>query len=314
MKSVLRQIKSPYGIKKSLKWLYDYLSNGSHENPLKLKELPHEVIIQNKEHERCLLFIGDLMGTSGKRIIIQENLRAWAAECDYVFGNLEGPIWDSQDLVFIKQHNSEKRIQELSGLAPMSKWIFGIANNHSYDYADQGLDNTKKVIEKLGAQWFGTKEKNKIVIGDIQVWAAATFSNEPTDKICFLEDLKKETPAQGIYPLLFLHWGTEFAHFPEKEQKEIRENELKEFKFVVGHHPHTTQPLELDAGLGTAYSLGNFYVYFNKEILKRGKLLKLYFSGPDLCKVSWGLSEVKRISRHEIEIGLVENTGSGSDK
>lgn len=294
-------------------WLYDYLRNGNTDNSLNLKELPHEVVLENKPYDKCLLFIGDLMGTSGKKLSICEDLNEWAAECDYVFGNLEGPIWDSHDLVFIKQHNSEERIKELSGLVPLNKWIFSLANNHSYDYADQGLAKTKNVIENLGAQWFGTKKKKKISIGDIEVWAATTFSNSPTDKICFLEDLKKEIISPNKYPILYLHWGVEFSHFPLAEQKQTRLDELKNFKFVIGHHPHTAQPIELNEGLGTAYSLGNFYVYFNKEILKKGKLLKLYFSGSELCKISWAQSEVKRITKDEIEIGLVENKPKNSD-
>lgn len=305
MKNVLRQLKSPYGPLKSLKWLFDYTRNGDYNNPLGLKELPNEITILEKPTDMCLLFTGDLMGTAGKKLVIQKELKQWAEESNHVFGNLEGPIWNSQDIVFIKQHNSADRIKELESLAPLNKWIFGLANNHANDYGDKGLDNTKKVIESLGAQWFGTKDKIKATCGEVEIWAAATFSNVPTEKICLIDDLKNESIREKKFSLLYLHWGTEFAHFPSSEQKNLRNSKLSKFKFVVGHHSHTTQPIELDSGLGTAYSLGNLYVYFNKKILKRGKLLKLHFSGPELCRISWRESEVRKITREEIEIGLV---------
>jgi hypothetical protein len=304
MKSVLRQIKSPYGIKKSLKWLFDYMKNGDFNNPLGLKELPDEIVLSEKLPDQCLLFMGDLMGTTGKKIIIRNELKMWASDCDSIFGNLEGPIWDSQDIVFIKQHNSIERIKELSALAPLKKWIFGLANNHANDYGLEGLANSKKSIEALGAQWFGTREKNKIICGQVEIFAAATFSNIPSKEINHIENLEGANLTEGKFPILFLHWGTEFAHFPDKDQKKLRMSQLSKFKFLVGHHSHTPQPIELDSGLGTAYSLGNLYVYFNKKILKRGKLLKLYFSAGELCRISWRESEVKSLNRKEIEIGL----------
>lgn len=301
LQKLFAQIKSPYGIGKSLQWLWDYAREGNKNNPLSLVDIPQDVVLSDEIVDKRIVFLGDLMGTNKKRLFFSKELKEWFQNTNHVVANLEGPLWETDDVVFVNQHNPPQLLENLSDLAPIEKWVFSLANNHIFDYGPAGLAQTKAIIEKSGAQWLGLKERPTIELGPIDISATTEFTNKPTDEVVLCHQLKTDG-RKDKYKILFVHWGQEFAYFPQVEQKQQRDAKWKDFDFVIGHHSHTPQPLVYENKKGTAYSLGNFYIYFNKKMLREGKVLRLSFSKNKLVQIEWKKTNVSRITNQEIHI------------
>lgn len=166
---MLKQLKSPYSILKSIKWLKNYTFGGNFSNPIGARDISYEKTIRSEVPELCLGFVGDLMGTNNKKLTFSDKIKTWFSDCDYVFGNLEGPLLKKSDLVFIKQHNSAERLLELAELKALDKWVFGLSNNHTFDYGNEGVEKTIEEIQKNGAQWFGLASKPAIKIKEVEI-------------------------------------------------------------------------------------------------------------------------------------------------
>ena len=301
----MNQLKSPYGVLKTLNWLWNYVKGGNQTNMNSMTDLPKSYVLSQKPVDYIVAFIGDLMGTSGKKLKFTASLIEWFQDSDLIVANLEGPLVETDDLVFIKQHNSPQLLTDLSTLLPLKKWAFSLANNHTFDYGQEGLNLTQKIISDSGAQYFGLETCPNLQFKDICIWGAADFSNVKNTSVLLNSKLlyKADLDLQK-YQILFTHWGQEFYFYPSVDQVLSRNTNFKNFDFLIGHHSHTTQPIVFDQGRGTAYSLGNFYIYFNKEMMRKGKVMKLHFSGKELVKITWEWTRVSHISKSEIQIEL----------
>jgi poly-gamma-glutamate capsule biosynthesis protein CapA/YwtB (metallophosphatase superfamily) len=301
----MNQLKSPYGVLKTLDWLWNYVKGGNHTNSTSMTDIPKSYVLSQKQADCTVAFIGDLMGTSGKRLKFSSSLIQWFQDANLIVANLEGPLVETNDLVFIKQHNSPQLLRDLSAILPMNQWAFSLANNHTFDYGQNGLDLTQKIIADSGAQCFGLDSCPNLELNDLCIWGAADFSNVKNDSVLFNSKLSNKSDFNPQkYQILFTHWGQEFYFYPSDKQRLHRNQEFKNFDFLIGHHSHTAQPIVFENHRGTAYSLGNFYIYFNKEMMKKGKALKLHFSGKELVKITWEWTQVVQISKSEIQIDL----------
>lgn len=301
----MNQLKSPYGVLKTLDWLWNYVKGGNQTNLTSMADIPKSYVLSQKPFDFTLAFIGDLMGTSKKRLKLTPALTQWFHDSDLIVGNLEGPLVETDDLVFIKQHNSPQLLKDLSAILPMDRWAFSLANNHAFDYGQNGLNLTQKIISESGAQYFGLKTCPYLELKDICIWGAADFSNIKNDSLVLNSQLfNKADLNHQKYQILFTHWGQEFYFYPNEKQISNRKKEFGNFDFLVGHHSHTPQPIVFDHNKGTAFSLGNFYIYFNKKMMRKGKVIKLNFSGKELVQISWAWSVVSDITSTEIHIDL----------
>lgn len=301
----MNQLKSPYGVLKTLDWLWNYVKGGNQTNLTSMSDIPKSYVLSQKPIDSTVTFIGDLMGTSKKRLKFAPTLTQWFQDSDLVVANLEGPLVETNDLVFIKQHNSPQLLKDLSAILPMNRWAFSLANNHAFDYGQNGLNLTRKIILESGALHFGLETCPYLELKDICIWGAADFSNVKNDSIVLNSQLiHKSDLSSQKYQILFTHWGQEFYFYPNEEQILSRMNEFRNFDFLVGHHSHTPQPVVFGQNKGTAFSLGNFYIYFNKKMMRKGKVIKLHFSGKELVQISWAWSLVTDITSTEIQIDL----------
>lgn len=70
-------------------------------------------------------------------------------------------------------------------------------------------------------------------------------------------ELVKEAGAEVV--IVAIHWGDEYTHTPNKEQKEIA-TYLSSLgvNLIIGSHPHVIQPIDYIGDTLVIYSLGNF--------------------------------------------------------
>lgn len=80
---------------------------------------------------------------------------------------------------------------------------------------------------------------------------------------------------QAHLVIVSLHWGIEYARYPQEEQRRLAHRLIDAGAcLVLGHHPHTPQPLERYHRGVIAYSLGNFVFDATRPRARTGALLR----------------------------------------
>lgn len=184
-----------------------------------------------------------------------------------------------------------------SGIEHMAKLgvnMWTLANNHVWDYGEQGLCRTLENLDCLGEGKFKhvgaghnfdqakavrliRKKRMVIAVGSIGIIddqhhfhradentpGTLTYRNRNgfEDYELVLDEL---AAAKANYRILAIHYGTEYNTSLDYKQRERFELALSRGKadLIVGHHPHVVRPVEIVEHDGRkciiAYSLGNF--------------------------------------------------------
>jgi len=133
-----------------------------------------------------------------------------------------------------------------------------LANNHTFDYGEKGLTDTKTALEKAGVLWGNEDktvilEKNGVKIAVVSVMFSQWATNSKT--INQLNELEKTTDIQVVV----FHGGEEKVHTAEEWKKKASHDFIDNgADLVIGGHPHVLQPFEEYKGKHIIYSLGNF--------------------------------------------------------
>lgn len=131
-----------------------------------------------------------------------------------------------------------------------------LANNHTFDYGEQGYADTKAALESAGITYVedGGTALYETARG-LKVGVCAFYWGDRNIKsnIAGL----RERGAQII--IASFHFGTEGAYEPTDVQKS-RARAAVDYgaDIVFGHHPHVLQEIEMYKGGVIYYSLGNF--------------------------------------------------------
>lgn len=157
------------------------------------------------------------------------------------------------------------------------KWLEGFdvvhtANNHAFDYGEQGCRDTLRTLYKSGIQSIGAG-------GHMQAWAPASINRfglgflgfhaypmgAGSHQVAHLENrervLRSVSRISEMVDALVvsLHWGAEHAPHPSPAQIELAHAIVDAGAcLVLGHGPHRVQAFERYKHGLIAYSLGNF--------------------------------------------------------
>ncbi|MGL5329199.1 MAG: CapA family protein [Peptostreptococcaceae bacterium] len=189
--------------------------------------------------------------------------------------NLEGTLTNSnignKDKLFaFKGNPSYVNILEEGSIEAVS-----IANNHSLDYFEVGLEDTKSILKDAGIEYFGLGEMSLIEVEGIKVGLLAYNGWDSNYNEKYLEEIKyeidelKENKADLI--ITYFHWGEESAYYPNETQKNIAHFAIDNgVDLVLGSHPHVLQGIEKYKNKDNeeryiAYSLSNFCFGGNKN-------------------------------------------------
>ena len=134
-----------------------------------------------------------------------------------------------------------------------------LANNHSMDYGETSLLDTKECLDNAGIVWFenlntAVMEINGIKVGLIGLYALNGSAEGNLPKT--IEDVK----AKGAELIIVqVHWGVEGSTVPNSSQRSLAYSAIDlGADLVIGHHPHVMQGIEEYNGKMIVYSLGNF--------------------------------------------------------
>jgi poly-gamma-glutamate capsule biosynthesis protein CapA/YwtB (metallophosphatase superfamily) len=179
---------------------------------------------------------------------------------DITIVNLESPLTTSNQMAD-KQFRFKGDPKYVDILKLGSVEVVNIANNHTRDYLQQGVNDTIKYLRQGGIGFVGEgnkylTEKNGIKIGML---GYTGWSNDISIKNNIKKDIQylKDNGAKLV--IVSFHWGEENAHMPNAIQKDLARFTIDSgADLVLGHHPHVIDGIEEYKGKYIVYSLGNF--------------------------------------------------------
>jgi poly-gamma-glutamate synthesis protein (capsule biosynthesis protein) len=219
---------------------------------------------------------------------------------DLSFVNLESCVTTRGEAV-AKPYNFRTNPRFIAVLRAAGIDLVNIANNHIYDYGDQGLYDTISSLDSLGLPYVGAG-KNE---AEAHRPFLATLRGK---RFAFLGYYRggEAPPAQGNRPgvaerslrlmsrdirsarrnqhadhvIVSLHWGKEKSETPERWQRRVARALIDAgADAVIGHHPHVLQGIERYRKGIIAYSLGNLIFGGNSRDTYDTAILELRWSG-----------------------------------
>lgn len=260
--------------------------------------------------------VGDVLLDRGVAKKISANGRDWPfakvspilQSADITFCNLECPF-SAKGVKVNKPFCFKADPANGKCLADVGFDIVSLANNHSLDCGRTGLVETMRCLDDLGIRFVGagdTLNDSKLPVVVEQHGLRIAFLARNTlmpEGIWLREDapgtagLDESTICREIAQartkadvvIVSLHWGIEYRQQSEEAQKVLARKMIDAgASLVLGHHPHTVQPIEEYHGGVIAYSLGNFLFDSPQQVCKKSMILK--------CRLSEsGVSDVEVI-------------------
>lgn len=259
----------------------------------------HVVFAAREEEPVVFIFGGDVMLDRSIRTSLEARgeealfacLDKVFPEAEYVVANLEGPITEhpsrssgsaigSADNYVFTFPTSTAALLARHRVSALS-----LGNNHILNFGVDGMRSTIAALHEFGIAPFGEPYGNSVahmrsggqtfaLIGfnefDPAGWRAAASTT--------VAHVRAEA-AFGVVPIVFAHWGEEYAQVTGGQRALAREFAQAGARLVVGAHPHIVQEREHIGPVPVYYSLGNlvFDQYWNEEV-RTGLLLKVAFS------------------------------------
>ena len=152
------------------------------------------------------------------------------------------------------------------------------ASNHSVDAGQAGVDSTVRALSRAGLGNTGSfssrAARRRPLIIDVRGVAVALLSYtastnglplphpwsvnlaEPGRVIA---DARRARRAGAQVVIVNMHWGTEYSHQPDAEQRRIAERVMRSraVTAIVGQHAHVVQPIRRVRGRWVVFGEGN---------------------------------------------------------
>lgn len=141
-----------------------------------------------------------------------------------------------------------------------------LANNHTRDYGEIALSDTKDIMTENRVVWFEGSNYAITEIDGIKIGLLGTNNQNPEQTAAFLKTLEKVKKESPDLIIASFHWGIERSLTPEEYQINLAHSAIDNgVDLVLGHHPHVLQGIEKYKGKYIVYSLGNFCFGGNKN-------------------------------------------------
>lgn len=194
-------------------------------------------------------------------------------EYDIVLANLEGPIVTNPVRYgYAPVFGFMPDTAEI--LARNGFKLVSLANNHTFDRAEKGYEETKQFLQQSEIDFFGhfneisdhsylIKEINDVKVAFVGV-NDATVKLDKEKAVQLIRELREKSD----YIIVFPHWGIEYQHRPSQRQEDLAHAFIDAgADIIIGHHPHVVQTIEKYNDRFIIYSLGNFIFdqYFSRD-------------------------------------------------
>lgn len=203
---------------------------------------------------------------------------------DYLTGNFEHPVINDEveraledrkrEKIYLSAEEDVINIIKEAGFTNVN-----LANNHMYDYAEEGLIHTVETLERDNVSFVGAgknrseayqvhytdiKDVTIATLGFTEVYTkdALTGIDTPgvaTSNMKIMINKIHEARKYADVVITHIHWGTEYKTKYDKRQQQIAEVLAEAgVDIIIGHHPHVLQTVDVIDDTIVFYSLGNF--------------------------------------------------------
>lgn len=262
---------SLYPLKEVFIWIYHYIFGPSNNNKKELEIIPKRHELNEVLQEYTLLFIGDIMDLNFNDLMIDESVKVFVRDSDFLIGNFEGTITTEDKEVMDKRHKPQI-LEALKNLFSPNKTYLSVANNHGGDFGPRSFLGSLQQLKQWGFNVFGTRKNPFVDVNDsIRILGGTQWTNHPCD---YLYDLKEPEKylRENSFNILYPHWGYELELNPRSTLIKKAKSLLEKFDIVIAQHSHCPQPISFYRDDGAkkliAYSLGNFCFGWDIKKLK----------------------------------------------
>lgn len=202
----------------------------------------------------------------------------YTEKADYSIINFESPVVNGEGSPIkktgpnLKCHPNAMKAVRFAGFNCVT-----LANNHFYDFGDEGVSDTLKACNENGIDHVGGgmniteaetvlykqigNEKLAIVNFCENEWSIATTISGGSAPLNLVHNIRNIQEAKRIanYVLVIMHGGTEHYQLPSPRMKETYRFFVEQgADAVVNHHQHCYSGYEVYQGKPIFYGLGNF--------------------------------------------------------
>ena len=275
-----------------------------------------------------IFFAGDFCSKpSTSKILVSDELKRLIQSCGFKVVNFEVPLKPDVQLPSQKRERFFQNDDAPDFLCGLGFNLFSQANNHAFDWGDEGFKKTKAALgdAAFGAGTYDEAYRVKIVdvhgvkIGFMALsFAAYTGVFDDVTKrdglsCAYINDLRVnhdiiEAKKHVDYLFILPHDGIEYIDIPTPETI-ARYRDFIDYGAdgVIGTHPHCPQGWEKYKEKPIFYSLGNFF-FNSKEVYDFHCNKPHWYEG--LCVVmtiadghlSWEVVNTKNLDNIRIEI------------
>ncbi|RKM98353.1 CapA family protein [Aquimarina sp. AD10] len=228
---------------------------------------------QNEHSSLGIMFTGDVIldrGVKDQVTLHGDSLltKAFykAKSEDFLIVNYEG-TFTNQVASQRDKFNFSQQAKYASLLAKSGVTHVSIANNHSYDYYEEGFKDTVEALSQNNLDVLGNTCNPKILSkGEYNCAILGASLTTHNENLCISSikklkssviNFKKNHPEIPL--VLYIHWGLELQYTPEKWQKELAVDLVNlGVDAIIGHHPHVVQTIDFINDVPVFYSLGNY--------------------------------------------------------
>ncbi len=214
---------------------------------------------------------------------ISEDIRNELQSADFTMVNNEF-VYTKASAAQDKEYVFRAKPEAAGALEVFGTDMVSIANNHVFDFGEQGfldtletLENNKIVYSGGGRNLKEASAARYVIIGGRKIAIVSAteierFSHytqkagEQTSGVLKTQQTKalqaaiRTAKKNSDYVIAYMHWGAEGTVNYDKEQREIAKLCAKAgADAVIGGHPHRMQGVSFEEGTPVAYSLGNFW-------------------------------------------------------
>lgn len=276
-----------------------------------------------------LFFAGDFCSKPSTSFITpSDELKRLLASCDCRIVNFEVPLKPEIELPQRKDERFFQNDDAPEFLRKIGFDLFSIANNHAFDWGDEGFKKTKAALGEasFGAGTYDEAYKvkeveiNGVKIGFLALsFAVYTWPLQDMEKreglgCAYLNDLKVnhiiiEAKKRLDYLFILPHDGIEYVDAPMPETI-ARYRDFIDYGAdgVFGAHPHCPQGWEEYKRKPIFYSLGNFFFNSKKDTLYRATNRPHWYEGRCVVlsienqQLSWEVINTRNVDNIVLEI------------
>jgi len=192
-----------------------------------------------------------------------DRVRHIFAADDLTVINYEATLADKGSKEADKKYHFRGEPEYVDILTQSSVEVANLANNHTLDYKQAGLDRTVELLSAGGVSTLTTETPVVTEIKGIEVVLIGAghwkFPTEIDDAVEAMSSQIVQYKKPDNVVIVNLHWGGEYVTAPTKKQIKAAHSLIDQgADMIVSHHAHIIQGIEVYNGKVIAYGLGNF--------------------------------------------------------